>query len=359
MQPLSLAFLSVLALAPLCAGEIVDLVLTLDPATARTNTVNLGLSVPFVGSDNDDTVVSGRIFAQVDIEPSTGVISALTFTSAELSATPVELSASSFFGSYNLTSTTLGGTIETTAPPAFVSPNGQSPAQQHTFTINSGRLSGTSSVAPVEQNFDEVPISGQGLQGTSVTITAVANAESSPLQAGFDFFLTYPLALTQQVEIVDGISATVTAAGTLNATGRSLLRRAISDPYLEWVALNNLGNAPFNEFSASPLLPNGLLWALGYQANETPAILTPVTTLNRLQFALILPENGTVGTVLIESSNTLTGPWTLVPASELSGAQNPLPLGSTGEIRITPSDRETAFYRLRAEDPNSALPSPQ
>lgn len=351
--------MTLLAATSLGSAELVEVTLTLEPARTGINTVNLALAVLVVGNDNDDTRVSGSITAQIDIDPTSGRISSLAIASGNLSATPVEFASAILVGAYDLETDVLGGTIVTTNPPAPVAANGQSPAERHTFAINSGRLFGTSraltTTSIVNESFVTNPLMGQGSAGTFVTITAVPNAASTPTNASFDILLSYPLALTQAMD-VQGVSATITANGTLRATGTASVPLATTDPYAEWVASNNLGGVSFSEFTASALLPNGLLWALGYQADEVPAVLTATDTDNGLQFRLALPATGTVGEVLLESSATLSEPWTPVPASALSTAQNPIPVGTSGEILVTPDGSEVLFYRLRADDPGAETP---
>lgn len=363
MKRLSPALL--LATLTLCRAELVEVTLTLTPPVAAANILDLELSVPVAGSDNDPTRVRGEVSAQIDIDPETGVISSLTINSATLTGTPVTFASGGLLASYDLSTTFLGGTITTPGPPAPVSAAGQSPAEQHTFTINSGRLSGTAVTIGRSMNvngsFAIDPFSGQGDAGTFVTITAVRNAASTSSDVIYDLSLSYPLNLTQEIDVQPGVAATIRAVGTLQAEGVANIPLDLPNPYLEWVASNNLTEGSFEGFGASSLLPNGLLWALGYQATEVPAILTARRTelgAADAEFRLALPEAGTAGEVLIESSSDLEEPWTPAPASEVSTGANPLPIGTTGEVVVTPPAGERLFYRLRANDPATAPVSP-
>lgn len=339
-----------LALLPFfsCASaELVDVTLTLTPVVTIEPTENvlaIGVQTP-AGNASDTSEVSGTISTRLDIDPTSGEISTLEFLSGDLEGTGVSLEGGDFFASFELTTTALGGTLDTPAPPAPVDSGGQSPASLHEFSINEGTLSGSfttllTGTTPITQDFSSEPVSGTGSEGEFVTVTATLNAaESTSTLAVYDIELAYPISISQEIDL--GITVTVSADGLVRATGQTSFPIASSNPYLSWTETNGIPEAPFADSDFSDQLPNGLFWALGYSAGDTAASLTPN---GDGTFALPLPAGGTVADVAVQFSFDLSNPngWTTI--STISA-------GTSGEQGPFGGGAGPAFLRLQVEDP--------
>lgn len=337
------------------SAELVDVPLTLSPATATQNTLDLTVDVSAIGDSSDTSQTSGTIEARIEIDPETGIISTLEFVEADIEATGVTFSAGGFFSNYSLSSFpagggdgSLGGTLDTPAPPAPVT-NGQSPAELHEFTINSGIIAGSANVIfvgsiDVDEDLAATPVSGTGMVGEFITLSSTNNAaESTASVAVYDLDLSYPLSIMQVVDIGSDLTeVTISAQGSLNATGRVEL--ALPNPYLDWATANGNAAAAFSAFDFSPLLPNGLLWSLGYQGGEAPDTLC--TSSNNTSFDLALPASGTVNDVVVQSSNDLSDPnaWTNLATIPAASTLSAGPFSAGG-------DRH--FFRLLTTDPSS------
>lgn len=353
---MKIQFLLLLSTA-LLPAELVEVVLTLSPANATDNTIELQITAP-LASAPDDSEVSGTVNARIEIEPATGAISSLELLSGTISGTPVSFSASSLAASYDVSTSTLGGTVETLGGPAPVTA-GQSPAELHAFTINSGTLTGSARIlfttTPISQNFAAPNnVTGTGVPGSFVELGASANTGlSTETTAVYDLAFLYPLAITQTVEAAAGVDITLVAGGTLRATGQVSLTLPVTDPFQLWATSNGRAEADFAAFDFNSELPNGLLWALGFQGEDSPAILAPTA---EGSFAIELPAGGTAAEVVVLtstdfSSGIFANDWTPLPSVQLQGSLNPIPAASTGTLAITPDGNGPRSYRLLANPP--------
>ncbi|MGJ8726437.1 MAG: hypothetical protein ACSHYB_17955 [Roseibacillus sp.] len=342
-QPLALLLVTSFA-----SAELVDITLTLTPVTASENKLALTLQVPILGNDSDTSDVSGTIAARIDIDPGSGTISTLELLSGDIDGTAVSFSQSSIFGNYNISTSAIGGTVDTPAPPAPVS-SSQSAAELHEFTINAGTLTGSvtplfSATTNIAEDFSLSPVTGPGTAGDFVNLSSTANAgASSPTLAVYDLDFDYPIDITQEVDV--GVTVTFLASGTMRATGQVSIPVIPPNPFLTWATSNGDASASFEGNDFSPLLPNGLLWALGYNAGETPRHLEPIAS-NSSSFNVTPPVGGTITDIAVQLSFDLSDPnaWntiSTIPAGTTT-AQGPFG-GGTG----------TAFLRLSAEEPSN------
>ncbi|MDQ8189276.1 hypothetical protein [Roseibacillus persicicus] len=341
---------ALIILAPFSYGEVVDVTLTLTAATADENILDLGLSVSGIASD-DTSEASGTVSARIDIAPESGEISTLELVTADVTTTGVSFVGTFIFATvYDLTTSDLGVTLDTPAPPAPVF-DSLCAADFHELTINSGTLTGSSAVGEIPpQDFADTPVTGSGSPGDFIEISSTLNVElSTATEKVYDLNFVYPVAITQVIEVTEDFSATVAANGTVRAIGQVSLMTEPPNPYLEWAADNGDSDAPFvgNDFNIE--LENGLFWALGFEAGDAPRIFDREAA---GAFALELPAGGTVAEVVVEVATDLDSvePWTPLPSGQLSGAVNPIPAGTTGTLSIE-SVGEGRFYRLSAESP--------
>ena len=135
---------------------------------AGVNEVGISLTIPEFETGNDTTNLTGTVDVTLEIDPSSGVVTELSFTGGAASGTPITLAGDSTNvfnpGSYSFTSTVLTGTANTLSPPGPVSNSpgmGDYDAALHELIINGGVLSGSVNSLfvneTVNQNFGTSP----------------------------------------------------------------------------------------------------------------------------------------------------------------------------------------------------------
>ena len=324
------------------SAEIVETTLTLTPATQSENSLALGLSVGAVSS-SDTSLTSGTVTARIDIDADSGEISSLELLSGEISATAVNLVGKIFgFTTYDVSTSILGATVLTPSGPAPVA-NGQSPSELHQITINEGTLNGDALGSAIpEQNFGDMPVSGNGTAGTFVGLSSTLNPADTTTGSLFDLNFTFPVNITQVIDF-DEISATVTATGNIRATGLAKFTVTPPNLYRTWATGNRRAEAAFAANDFSNLLPNGLLWALGYEGEDIPSLLSPIDD-GSGAFSLDLPEGGTAAEVSVQVSSNLSDPdgWSTIATIPAGTTATQSPLGGGGG---------PAFLRLLTENP--------
>lgn len=312
---------------------------------AGYNQLNITLKVDLFGSQTKTSTVSGTLDARFAADPATARSPEFTILSGAISATPVSFSLRGlFFGSITANSTTLGGTAFTTRPPGTLDPNtGTGDATQHEFVIHQGSVSGSAVGNPIAVDFASTPAGGSGSGTASVTFTP---AGTTATRALFDVSVTFPVSLSQPIPNDYALKATFSANGTLKAKGRISVPRT---PYLAWTETEGIDGSPFHADPDRDGVSVGLLWALGLDEKDAPApwLLQP-DPIQPTGFMLKLSSNGSRAPIhLEESTSLLPASWQPVPPSALGGRPNPLPAGSTGEIRIAPSPQGSRFLRIR------------
>ena len=163
-------------------------------------------------------------------------------------------------------------------------------------------------------------------------------------------YRNYSVTATFPVSIADTFlagttSVAITASGTVKATGTLQVPRT---EYLAWTIAQNIPNAPFNGDPNGDGVSNGLLWALGLNANSNPLPYLPRSNpAVPGGFIVPLPPGGTGGPILIQSSPHLG--WS--PAAGVSPVANPLPTGTRGTVTIAPDASPRRFVRLLVTEP--------
>ena len=130
-----------------------------------------------------------------------------------------------------------------------------------------------------------------------------------------------PFAVSQQVptgiNFFGEIMATVTINGTMKSTGNC---RAYFSPYLQWTDENNIPGAGFDVNSLGGI-PNGILWALGFNNTNVPnQLLVPVGS----SYTISLPAGGTLNPAVIMHSTNLTD-WNPINGASVSTGSNTIP----------------------------------
>jgi len=321
------------------------LTLVSDPSFNKvTVTVNPGPGL----SDTETTTLTGTVQAAFNINPATGKTSELTLTNGRANGTNMTFSKNIFVAAYTITVSNLSAAIETLVPPGVVTPaTGVFAANQHGFEIDQGTIIGNTSGIignnPINESFTpQNPASGTGTGDGSVTLVHTGDT---------GMFRNYTVTATLPVLISDTflagtISVAITATGTVKATGTVQVPKS---EYVAWTIAQNIPNAPFNGDANNDGVANGLVWALGLNANSNPRPYLPrPNPAVPGGFLVPLPPGGTAAPILIQTSPILEL-WT--PATSVSPVANPIPTGTSGNVTIAPDASPKRFLRLLVNEP--------
>ena len=336
------ALIALSLLSPLAAIPAnTTLTLVSDPNFNKvTVTVNQG---PFL-SDTETTTLTGTVQAFFDINPGNGQTTELTLLNGRAKGTNMTFSRSFFGAGYNITVSNLSAAINTITPPGVVTPaNGQFAANQHGFEIDQGSVNGTALGDQVNTSFTpQNPASGTGTGTGTVVLTA---AGDTGIYRNYTVTATFPVSIADTF-LAGTTSVAITATGTVKATGTLQVPRTA---YLAWTIAQNIPNAPFNGDPNGDGVSNGLLWALGLNANSDPRPHLPRSNPAAPGgFLVPLPAGGSGGPILIQSSPHL-GTWS--PATAVSPVANPIPTGTSGNVTIAPDGSPRRFVRLLVTEP--------
>ncbi len=338
----------------LAGGELIEVRFDLVTASESANRLDAEVSPPLLPSSSDQSDASGFILASLEINRETGEISEASFNGGAIDLTAVTFEAAlTVFGntlaSYSIASTELGGRVFTSNPPSELS-NGFSPARDHVFIVESGSFSGeiVPDTGPIAFDFAQQPVFREGPEDGSVSISATPNSELSNDETSvFDLSLALPLDLSDTAN--DGsVAVDFTIQGTIQATAQTTLSLSETSPYTTWLETQSLPSLPFSDFDFNPSLPNGLIWALGYE--PSPQIeLFDTSPLLALQPA----TTGTQHEISILHTTNLADPdsWELAPVSLLSGvSENPVSAGTNSTIELQQNGTRI-FYRFQVNEP--------
>jgi len=330
------------------------------PATAQLaavseapfNQITLEFEPPVLPKGEDTTTLSGAIEVLLEIDPATDQVSEMTIVDGEIEGSSVEISESAFLiGSYDLESSILGASLATLDPPGLVDPNsGEFDSAQHSFTVTSGTLGGNISLPllgldqDISFDFAELPVGGTGLGVGTVTLTPTG---ATPTSKSYEVVVLLPIAIDETFE-AEGFEIPVGVSGTAKLVGPATIEIEPEDPFLTWTEQNGLAGATRLEDANGDGVPNGLQWALGLTASDSPFphLLTPNgTTAATVDFTLVLPDGGTAAPLTVVTSTALELPFNVLsPASVSSG--NPIPQGTTGSITIALPKGARGFVQL-------------
>ena len=329
--------------------------LTLVTPATGVNKLNVTVTATASGQTTSDTQTcnaTGTVNGSINADPATGATTQMTLTSGNISLSNMHFVLRVFLvvTVADVTTSSLGGTAFTPAPPALVTPNasgGTFDASLHRILINRGTMSGTALGNPVSSDFATSPFGGAGT-GTG-TITMVAGAADSTHRT-FQATVTIPVDFTD-TQNLGGTPVDIRVQGSIKAAGPI---RIPLNAWIDWTSANGLAGASFSSPVSPGGAPLGLAWACGQAANvpattHTPAIQSASPAPRAI---LTLPPSGTRAPVWVEFSNSLAAAsWTVAPASSLSNGANPLPTGTVGTITVQLPAGGRRFTRLRAQQP--------
>jgi len=294
--------------------------------------------------DTDVTTLTGTVQAFFDVNPANGQTTELTLVNGRANGTNMNFRRGFSFLGYNINVTNLSTALNTISPPGMVTPaTGSFAANQHRFYIDQGTISGTAFGAAVNEAFTPLnPASGTGNGDGTVVLTA---AGISGIYRNYSVTATFPVSIADTF-LAGTTSVAITASGTVKATGTLQVPRT---EYLAWTIAQNIPNAPFNGDPNGDGVSNGLLWALGLNANSNPLPYLPRSNpAVPGGFIVPLPPGGTGGPILIQSSPHL-GSW--APATAVAPVANPIPTGTRGNVTIAPDGSPRRFVRLLVTEP--------
>jgi hypothetical protein len=340
-------------------GETVNTTLEITPEP-EFNSIEITLDVPAVGLSSDTSDLSGSLEIELEIDPDSDQVSALTIINGSATGTPLSLSASSFlFGNYDFNSTEIGAEIETLAPPGVVDPaTGEFDASEHSLTVNSGTLSGSISIPLldideiVDFDFAALPFGGAGAGTGTVVMTPIG---TTPTSKSYDVVVLFPVQIENTVDAM-GFEIPITAAGVVKGVGTVSVPITPPDPYLAWTEANSIAGELFAGDENQDGVPNGLQWALGLDAATPPfsALLQSMGVMaTTVDFTMTLPAGGSAAdlTVRVSANPESDSFVTLAPGSVSSG--NPIPAGTSGTVTIRLPKSTMGFVRLSVNAPGN------
>lgn len=301
-------------------------------------------------SDTDVTTLTGTVQAFFNVNPANGQTTELTLVNGRGNGTNMNFARTTFLNlaAYNINVTNLSAAIYTIAPPGVVTPaTGIFAANQHRFDIDQGTITGTTSGLignnAINESFTPQNLaSGTGTGNGTVVLTA---AGDTGIYRNYTVTATFPVSIADTF-LAGNTSVAITATGTMKAAGSLQVPRT---EYLAWTIAQNIPNAPFNVDPNGDGVSNGLLWALGLNANSDPRPHLPHSNpAVPGGFIVPLPGGGTGGPILIQSSPHLAS-W--APATAVAPVANPIPAGTRGNVTIGPDGSPQRFVRLLVTEP--------
>lgn len=346
---------SAVFLLPAAALEV-TVPLSLVPSAANVNRFSVNVSAS-VAAGSGTTNASGTMNVRMNVNPTTGKVSELSFEQGRISFSNmnIPLRAFIFVTVANISTSGLQGYAWTPAPPAPVNPvTGDFDGTLHNFTADQGTVNGTTTVqfgdvpagTTFSADFAEDPISGPAEGTGTVNLTEIP-AQATTSTRTWKTTLTLPVSILQTTDL-DGTAVSIRLNGTLRAESDVVIPR---NEYYAWTITNSLPTPPFDS-EIRPDEPHGMVWAMGLEPSSSLRPHLPVITLAESpQAVMTLPPGGTAAPLFIEISDKLTADsWSLAPSATVTGGANPLPAGTKGAINVQLSGPRQ-FVRLRATAP--------
>lgn len=170
--------------------------LQLAPAIVTTNILDISVDAGALGSDSDQTELSGSVMAMLDLDLSSGeaIATGLSFTGGSIQFSDISLSFA--LGLITAESSSIAGTVFTPIPPGLVE-DSVFDASQHLITLNQG----TFSAAGESIDLSAEPIAAAGVGDGAVVITPVGPPIDN--QQTYDIELSIDVALADTFFIED------------------------------------------------------------------------------------------------------------------------------------------------------------
>lgn len=294
---------------------------------------------------SDTSALTGTIDVQLEIDTDSDTVSALTTLNSDITGTQVKFKAGSGFYSYDVTSSeTLGVSIFTSAPPGSVDPEtGYFDASEHQFKIDEGTLTGTSNV-----DFAATPFGDENSGDGNLSLTLLSSDSTSKT---YSVVMIYPVSTSTPLD-VSGTAIDVVIVGTVKSVGTITV--PLPSPFELWLDANSLAGASFEADSNQDGLPNGLQWALGLSAGESPQahLLTFANSAPAAAttYTLELPAGGSAADLTILHAANLGTVFTPLAGAAVS-VGNPIPAGTAGTVTITLPAGDQGFLKMSAANP--------
>ncbi len=170
---------------------------------------------------------------------------------------------------------------------------------------------------------------------------------ATPASKSYEVMVLLPIAVDQTFE-AEGFEIPIRVNGTAKLVGPATIEIESEDPFVAWTEQNGIAGATQQEDANGDGVPNGLQWALGLDASDSPFphLLRPDgTTAATVDFTLALPDGGTGAPLTVVTTTDPELPFNVLdPASVSSG--NPIPQGTTGSVIIALPKGERGFVQL-------------
>lgn len=319
------------------------------------NVLQITVSGQYLSTSHTQSALTGTVDAWLDVDHGNVTTSELTLLNGQITGSDFSASgtASSFgipLGIYQLNATGLAGTFFTIQPPGSVtSSTGTFNAAQHRFVIDQGNVSGNALGQTYQTAFNsQNPFAGNGSGTGSVTLT--------PAGSDADSIFYQVVVVVPGVSVTDSMvvgnppltsTVTVTGAGTIKAAGIIDVPRSA---YRAWTLREGIGGAAFSGDVNADGMSNGMAWAMGLGAQAPAGPVMPRATQSLPpEFEIPFPSGGSKAPIWIEVADT-PGTWLTLPPEDCSVGLNPLPVGTTGTVRVVATSANRRFLRLRTEE---------
>ncbi len=319
------------------------------------NVVNINLRYAGIFEDEQPTVYSGTIEAELGIDTETDRVTSFEMTGGRIAATDMTfVFDAGFFGSQTILLLDAKATpLSPEGAEALATP-GVFTAPRHVFEFDEGRTETSGSFGEGEGDVADDPFYANGETVGTITLSnrreVMSSLNGKLIALEYDTAFSVDLGSSSTSE-VDGQEVGVDTRGVVTAAGAV---RVPVDDFYEWAFQNAPEAGPALGFDADADgngVVDGVSWALGYPPTGGQS---GVFVFNRVENRLEIPlaPTGSRSEFRIMTSDSLrSDDWEEVPASEVSTGANPVPAGETGEVFVTVGRESKRFFRLEVAEP--------
>ena len=306
----------------------------------------LTVSISGVGSDSAAVRYDGACVGWIRIDAATGAISEAQLAPSRFRSSDFTIQVPRVGNALmRLEGRDIRATVTSLGAAVPVAPDGTIAANALQQTLDAGTvtlswfISGQPPITVVEDyglNPQPFPASGRATVNTALVKSDDFGREWSVhyRQAVHDSFTTD----------IAGKRVTITETGAVDMAGTAVTRTT----YGAWLDSQGLADMPFASSHPSSGLPYGILFALGL--DPSPGVLLPwqPEPADPLTWTLRLPATGTAAVLVVETADTLAaGSWVRLAPADISTGNPEIPIGTTGDVRIT-GRKAGQFFRLKA-----------